>query len=146
MGRLKSRQKHERWFMELEIVLMGGKKVDAHYQGFTIATDVPKDQGGGGTGPSPSALLLASVGTCAGFNIQFFCQKHNIPPDQVKLRITSENDSRNGLMGKIILDIHVSQDFPGKYLNSVKKVAESCVVKKNINNQPVFDIRVDQAT
>lgn len=104
--------------MELEIEVLGGKKVNALYNGFTIPTDAPKTAGGEGTEPSPTALLLASIGTCAGFYIQFFCEKHDIPRNKVKLRVRSENDRTSGLIGRIVVDIEVAKDFPEKYLNA----------------------------
>ena len=128
--------------MELDIDFKGGKKVNAVWEGFTIESDAPKSMGGDGTAPSPTALLLASIGTCAGFYIQFFCQKHDISTDSIQFKVRSENDQQTGLIGKFILDIHVDQRFPEKYVNAVKAVAESCVVKKNIANQPDFDTRV----
>ena len=131
--------------MELDIAFMGGKKVNAIWEGITIETDAPKSMGGDGSAPSPTALLLASIGTCAGFYIQFFCQKHDIAIDGVQLKVRSENDQKTGLIGKIGLDICVGRDFPEKYINAIKTVAESCVVKKNITNQPVFNTQVTRS-
>ena len=131
--------------MELDIDFKGEKKVNAVWEGFTIETDAPKSMGGDGSAPSPTALLLASLGTCAGFYVQFFCQKHDISTDSVKLKVRSENDQQTGLIGKFVIDIQVDRDFPEKYLNAIKSVAESCVVKKNIANNPEFDTRVTQS-
>ena len=131
--------------MELYIDFKGGKKVNAVWEGFTIETDAPKSMGGDGSAPSPTALLLASIGTCAGFYVQFFCQKHDISTDSIKFKVLSENDQQTGLIGKFILDIRVDQSFPEKYVSAIKAVAESCVVKKNIANQPDFDTRVTRS-
>lgn len=128
--------------MELDINFKGGKKVNAVWEGFTIETDAPKSMGGDGSAPSPTALLLASIGTCAGFYVQFFCQKHDISTDSIQFKVRSENDPQSGLIGKFVLDIQVDQSFPEKYVNAVKTVAESCVVKKNIANSPEFDTQV----
>jgi len=131
--------------MELDIELMGGKKVNAIFNGFTIATDAPKAAGGEGTAPSPTALLLASIGTCAGFYIQFFCEKHGISKDKVELKVRSENDQTSGLIGRIVVHIEVTEDFPEKYLNAIRSAADVCVVKKNIQNHPVIDVLLNRA-
>lgn len=130
--------------MELDIVFMGGKKVNAIYEGFTIESDAPKISGGEGSAPSPTALFLASIATCAGFNVQFFCQKHDISTENVQLKVRSENDQSTGLIDRIILDIEVSKDFPDKYVNAIKLAADSCVVKKNITNHPAIDVELNQ--
>jgi hypothetical protein len=48
----------------------------------------------------------------------------------------------SGLIGKIILDIQVTPDFPEKFVNALKSIAEQCVIKKQILNPPDFDIQV----
>ena len=50
--------------MEMEIVSLGGKKVNALYKGFTIRADQSKEYGGDGSDPEPfdmSLLLLVLV-------------------------------------------------------------------------------------
>ena len=128
--------------MDMKIEFGGRKKVNAVYKDYTINTDQPKTAGGDGSAPAPFDLYLASIGTCVGFYIQFFCQRHDIPMEYVQLTLKTERDISSGLIGKIILDIQVTQDFPEKFVNALKSVAEQCVVKKQILNPPDFDIQV----
>jgi ribosomal protein S12 methylthiotransferase accessory factor len=71
--------------MEMTIRLAGGMRVSADFKGFAIATDQPQESGGEGSAPSPFDLFLASLGTCAGFYIQSFCQKRGIPTQGIGL-------------------------------------------------------------
>ena len=128
----------------MNINFLGGKKVSATYNGFTIESDQPRMAGGEESAPSPSALLIASVGTCAGFYVQFFCQKHGISMDEVKMTVLAEPDNRTGLFGKIIIDLKLKQKFPEKYIKAIKSAANACVVKKTIANSPEFIIRTGQ--
>ena len=52
--------------MEMVISFPGGKRVDAEFGGMVIQTDQPPQGGGEGSAPTPFALFLASMGTCAG--------------------------------------------------------------------------------
>ena len=73
--------------MEMKISFPGDKKVDADYKGFTIKTDQPIREGGGETAPEPFSLFIASIGTCTGLYVLSFCQKRNIPTDNIDARM-----------------------------------------------------------
>lgn len=129
--------------MEMVISFPGGKKVDASYKGFTIKTDQSKAAGGEGTAPTPFDLFLASIGTCAGYFVLSFCQERGIPIGNAKLRLQTERIRETGILGMIIIDIDLPQDFPDKYKRAVKSVVDQCTVKKSIVKAPDFDIRVN---
>lgn len=130
--------------MEIKITLPGGKKVKAEWNGFYIETDQPVKDGGQGTAPSPYDYFLASIGTCAGFYVLSFCQKRDIPTENItliqKLQYNKKPDGKE-FLEKIIIDIIVPNDFPEKYHDAIIKVAEQCAVKKTIMNPPIFEIK-----
>ena len=64
--------------MEMKITFPGGEKVNAEFNGRTIATDQPLAAGGEGSAPTPFDYFLASLGTCAGIYVLSFCQQRQI--------------------------------------------------------------------
>lgn len=128
--------------MEIKITFPGGKKVNAELDGMVIPTDQPVRFGGEGSAPAPFTLFLASIGTCAGIYILGFCQERGIPTDRITLSQRMEHAISEGKssLSKIIIDIRVPGDFPEKYREAVKKVAEQCAVKKAVMNPPAFEI------
>ena len=77
--------------MDMKITFPGGKKVNAEYNGFTHLTDQPVNAGGANSAPSPFELFLASLGTCAGFYVQSFCQQRGIDMAGIELRQSMES-------------------------------------------------------
>jgi len=126
--------------MDMQIVLPGGKKVNAIYQGFTIKTDQPKGSGGDGSAPSPFDLFLASIGTCAGFYVLSFCQERGIATDEVKLALLAERNRETGLTDRIAIEVQLPPEFPERYRGAVKRAAELCTVKKHLHSPPVIEI------
>ena len=55
--------------MEMIIDFPGGARVDAHFGQYTVHTDQPPQGGGDGSAPTPFALFLSSMGTCAGIYV-----------------------------------------------------------------------------
>jgi putative redox protein len=130
--------------VDITITFPGGKKVSAEMNGMIIPTDQPKKLGGDDTAPSPYALFLASIGTCAGIYVLSFCQERKISTDAISLSqrleyaATAEGKSK---LSKILIDIRVPPDFPEKYHAALVRVAEQCAVKKTIQDPPQFEVR-----
>lgn len=126
--------------MDIEIKILDGVKLQAKLGDHTVNSDQPKENGGDGTAPNPFEYFLASVGLCAGHYINAFCKQREIPTNNI---VIMQKVSRN-TEGKVVFSIEVKlpTDFPEKYKDSVIKAAEGCAVKKAIQSQPVFELKV----
>jgi ribosomal protein S12 methylthiotransferase accessory factor len=130
--------------MNMQIRFPGGKKVQAVYDDITVLTDQPVIDGGSGSAPSPFDLFLASIGTCAGYYVLSFCQKNNIPTEQIKLTAQFLRNPATHLVENIAIDIQVPKDFPEKYKSAVIKAAGLCTVKRHLEQPPQIDITVSR--
>ena len=126
--------------MEMIIDFPGGAKVDAHFGSFTVKTDQPPVGGGEGSAPTPFAVFLSSIGTCAGIYVLGFCRQRGLPTDGIRIVQRIESNPHSGMVSKVDLEIQVPPSFPEKYLPSLVRSAELCAVKKHLENPPVFDV------
>jgi len=115
--------------MDINIRLRDGKRVDAEVDGFTIVTDQPVSNGGGGAAPDPFTLFLASIGTCAGFYVSAYCRARGIPTEGVSLRQRVDKDAA-GRLDHIALELSLPQDFPAAHRDGLLRAASACKVKK----------------
>lgn len=126
--------------MEMDVYFPGGKKVYADYQGFTIQTDQAKAEGGEESAPEPYSLFLASIGTCAGIYVVYFCQERGIDTSTIRMKLQFERDEEKHLTTAVHIHIDLPPDFPPKYKTAVIKTAELCTVKRNIIDPPLFTV------
>ena len=126
--------------MDMKITFHGGKKVHADYHGFTHKTDQPVAAGGENTAPSPFELFLASLGTCAGFYVLSFCQGRGIDTAGIELNMGMEWDERSHLISRVNIEVVLPASFPEKYRAAVLQAAQSCTVKKHLQNPPQFNL------
>ncbi|MEW5827340.1 MAG: OsmC family protein [Chloroflexota bacterium] len=126
--------------MEMIIDFPGGARVDAHFGQFTVNTDQPVMGGGEGSAPTPFAVFLASIGTCAGIYVLGFCKQRGLPVDGIRIVQRMHSNPFSGMVEKIDLEIQVPPTFPEKYRPSLVKSAELCAVKKHFENPPMFDV------
>ena len=121
--------------MEMIIEFPGGSRVDAHFGPFTVATDQLPDL----SAPTPFALFLASIGTCAGFYVQEFCHKRGIPMEGLRI-VERTHSGADGMVERIGLEIQLPADFPEKYRDSVMRAAGLCTVKKHLERPPAIEV------
>ena len=126
--------------MEMIIDFPGGARVDAHFGPYTVATDQPPMGGGEGSAPTPFAVFLSSIGTCAGIYVLGFCKQRGLSTDGIRIVQRVYSNPMSGMVGKIDLEIQVPPSFPQKYHDALIKSAELCAVKKHLENPPQFDI------
>ena len=126
--------------MEMVIDFPGGAKVDAHFGPYTVNTDQPPAGGGEGSAPTPFAVFLASIGTCAGIYVLGFCKQRNLPTDGIRIIQRMHSDPFSGMVSQVDLEIQAPPTFPEKYLPSLVRSAELCAVKKHFERPPQFNI------
>ena len=124
--------------MELKVKLEGGKRVATQIGDHLIMTDQPAKHGGGDSAPAPYDLFVASIGTCAGFYVQSYCDSKGIDSSGIEITLSVKRDPQTKKINGFVTTIHVPETLPEKLHSALKKVAEQCAVKKTIMNNPEF--------
>jgi ribosomal protein S12 methylthiotransferase accessory factor len=126
--------------MEMLIDFPGGERVDAHFGPYTVITDQPQPGGNAGSAPTPFALFLASIGTCAGIYVLGFCRQRGLPAEGIRILQRVHSNPASGMAGQIDLEIQVPPSFPEKYYEALVRSADLCKVKKHLENPPEFKV------
>lgn len=127
--------------MQMIIDFPGGARVDAHFGGFTVATDQPPQSGGEGSAPSPFAVFLASLGTCAGIYVLGFCRQRGLDTTGIRLVQTMGFNPESGKLESVSIDIQVPPTFPAHYHEALVRAASQCAVKKQLEQPPLIEVR-----
>ena len=114
----------------------GGKRVEAEHRGFTIRTDQPETEGGEGSAPGPFDLFLASIGTCTAYYVLAFCQRRDIPTDEIELTLNAIRNDEKRMIERIDISVHLPTSFPERYVDACLKSAAQCTVKKHLHDPP----------
>jgi putative redox protein len=126
----------------IDVSFPGGKRVTARFLDHEVRSDQPIKAGGDGTAPSPFELFFAALATCAGYYVLEFCNSREIPLVGVRLSQVFDRDVATRRVTAVHLNIVVPPDFPERYHKAVVQAANSCTVKKLVENPPVMDVQV----
>jgi ribosomal protein S12 methylthiotransferase accessory factor len=129
--------------IEIDIDFPGGKRVDAHFKGFSVATDQCVADGGQAQAPEPFDLFFVSIATCAGIYALEFCNSRQIATDGLKVRLETHRDPETKLYSPIKLMIAVPRAFPPKYHKALVRSVNMCTVKKHIEKPIVFETCIE---
>lgn len=127
--------------MEMVVYFPGGARVDAQFGPYTVRTDQPPMGGGEGSAPTPFAVFLASLATCAGIYVLGFCRQRGLPTDGIRIVQRDRRNPLTGMVEEIEMDIQVPPEFPQKYYDALVRSAEQCAVKKHMEQPPRFHIQ-----
>lgn len=122
--------------MDIKVDFGTGAQVNAHFDGFTVATDQPEESGGSNSAPAPYDYFLASLATCAGFFVARFCQKRDIAMDGIAINMRNTRDEKTHLVDNIEIEIELPASFPQKYHSALIRATNECSVKKTLQNPP----------
>ena len=125
--------------MELEVFFEENKKVNAKLNGYVIPTDQPRRSGGDESAPEPFSLFLASIGTCAGIYVKYFCEKRGIDSSKIRIIQRHSFNSETRMIDRIELEAILPDDFPEKYRSAVVNAMDLCAVKRHLNNPPKIE-------
>jgi len=123
----------------MEITFTGGLKVRAELDGLTVDTDQPIASGGSGEAAGPYDLVLASLGTCAGFFALRFMQQRGIDSTGARLTLATDKDPEAGLAATVRIDLELPHDFPDKYRQAIVRAMDQCKVKRQLEHPPVVE-------
>ena len=129
--------------MKIEVTLQDGQKLKAKFGKHEIISDQGTSVGGNEEHPEPFDYFLASMPLCAAFYMRKFCEKRDISTDGLKVIQNNENtDEDNKYKKKISLLVELPSGFPDKYRKALLASANTCTVKKVIQEMPEFVIEI----
>src|ERR1039457_4738939 len=76
--------------MEITVEHLGALQFEIKARQHAIVSDQPPENGGHDEGMTPPELLLASLGSCAGFYAAQYLRKHKLATEGTRVRISAD--------------------------------------------------------
>jgi len=131
--------------MELTVTYLGGVQFEAEARGHKIYSDQPQSNHGFDEGMTPPELLLASVGTCAGYYAAEYLNKNNLPAAQLRVRVSAEKALKPARLARFTVTVETPGVNDAQHQEGVKHAVEKCLVKNTLMMPPeiVVDVVAD---
>lgn len=104
-----------------------------------LVTDEPQRLGGGDAGPAPHELFPAALASCISTTILMYARVREWDIGDVRVDVDYEHRSTPR---RFAIELHLDSSLPPERVERLRKVAESCPVRRGIESGIVFDERV----
>jgi len=113
-----------------------------------LLADEPEPMGGG-EGPSPAALLAASVANCLCASLLFAVRKYKEDPGAIAAKITGTMDRVDGMLRVTHFDVQISLGVQGASLVNIDKVLSQfenfCTITQSVRRGIQIDVSVSDS-
>jgi len=132
--------------MEVRVEHLGGVQFEIKARQHTIACDQPAENGGYDEGMTPPELLLASLGSCAGFYAALYLKKHQLAAEGTVVRVTADKMKDPARVDNFRIEVDVPVDFDEKHREGIEHSIHYCLIHNTLLHPPRITLDVKSAT
>ena len=125
--------------MEITVRHLGDVKFEATARGHRVVCDQPPANGGGDLGMTPPELLLASLGTCAGFYAAQYLKTRSLKTDGLEVVVSAEKAAQPARLGSF----HIAVFAPGldsRHEAGMLRAVKACLIHNTLAHPPAIEI------
>ncbi len=99
--------------------------------------------GGFDEGFTPPELLLASLGSCAGFYAAQYLRKHKLATEGTRVRVTCEKvKDPLARMTNFVIEVDAPVELTPKHQKGVEDAVEHCLVHNTLLEAPTISLKI----
>jgi putative redox protein len=128
--------------MEVTVEHLGAVQFEIKARQHTIVSDQPPENGGHDEGMTSPELLLASLGSCAGFYAAQYLRKYKLASEGTRVRVTADKLKDPARMDNFHIAVQVPVELTEQHRAGVEKSVHHCLIHNTLLNSPhmVVDI------
>ena len=128
--------------MEVWVEHLGGVQFEIKARQHTIACDQPLENGGYDEGMTPPELLLASLGSCAGFYAAMYLKKRKLSTACTRVRVTAEKAKAPPRLEDFRITVEVPTELSDDHKRGIEETVHQCLIHNTLLNPPKITLEV----
>jgi uncharacterized OsmC-like protein len=128
--------------MEVLVEHLGAVQFEIKARQHTIACDQPAENGGFDEGMTPPELLLASLGSCAGFYAAMYLRKHKLAEKGTRVKVTAEKLKDPARLGNFAIEVDIPLELDAKHREGIEAAVHHCLIHNTLLNPPSIGIEI----
>jgi putative redox protein len=124
--------------MEITVRHLGDARFEAATRGHRVVCDQPPANGGGDTGMTPPELLLASLGTCAGFYAAQYLKTRSLKTDALRVVVSAEKAAQPARLGSFRIAVFAPGLDP-RHEAGLLRAVNACLIHNTLAHPPAIE-------
>jgi len=132
--------------MELTVEHLGSVQFEIKTRGHSIVSDQPSEQGGFDEGMTPPELLLAALGSCAGYYAAQYLRKHKLAVEATRVRVTCDKvKDPVARLDNFVVEVEAPVELSPAHRKGVREAVEHCLVHNTLLHPPKIELKIEGA-
>jgi len=128
--------------MQVSVEHLGGVQFEIKARQHTITCGQPPENGGCDEGMTPPELLLASLGSCAGFYAVMYLKKHKLSTEGTRVHVSADKAKNPARMEDFRISVDVPADFTEEQKKGIEDAIHHCLIHNTLLNPPKISLVV----
>ena len=128
--------------MQVTVEHLGGVQFEIKARQHVIVSDQPAENGGFDEGMTPPEMLLASLGSCAGFYAAQYLKRHKLATEGTIVRVTADKAKEPARLDNFRIALEISGDLNQQDRDGVHLAVHHCLVHNTLLGLPKISISV----
>ena len=131
--------------IEVSVEHLGDVQFELQARGHKLVCDQPVESGGYDEGMTPPELMLASLGSCAGYYAAEYLRSRNLAPRGTRVRVTADKVKGPARLDNFRIEIDVPGDLSEADQTGIERAVHRCLIHNTMLNPPSIGLVVRTA-
>ena len=126
----------------IDVEHLGSMQFEVQTRGHRVLSDQPVENGGFDEGMTPPELLLAALGSCAGFYAAEYLRTHKLAETGTRVRLTAEKVKGPARLDDFRIEVEVPINLTEADQAGIERAVQRCLVKNTLLQPPTITLNV----
>jgi putative redox protein len=131
--------------MQITVEHLGGVQFEIKARQHSLVSDQPAENGGFDEGMTPPELLLASLGSCAGFYAAQYLKKRRLAPEGTVVQVSADKVKDPARLENFRIDVQVPGELSDADKKGIEEAIHHCLIHNTLLHPPKISLAVNSA-
>jgi uncharacterized OsmC-like protein len=128
--------------LEVSVEHLGAAQFEIKARGHSVVSDQPTENGGFDEGMTPPELMLASLGSCAGFYAVDYLKRQKLTIEGTKVRVTAEKVKNPARLDQFKIEVEVPAGLSEEQVKGLEEAVHRCFIHNTLMHPPKIELEV----
>jgi uncharacterized OsmC-like protein len=129
--------------MEITVQHLGAVQFEVKARQHTLLCDQPEQSKGFDEGMTPPELLLASLGTCAGYYAAEYLRAARLEAPGMRIHVSAQKAQNPPRIAHFDIHVEVPAELDEKHREGVLKAVHKCLIHHTLLHPPTIETTVE---
>jgi uncharacterized OsmC-like protein len=130
--------------MEIKVTHLGNVRFNVQARTHSLICDQPAENNGDDTGMTPPELMLASLGSCAGYYAVQYLKTRGLAETGVQVSVTAEKLKGPARLGDFTIRVTSPVPLSEEHTVGLTRSVEHCLIHNTLLAPPSIQLEIEQ--